>query len=73
MPRTKTLKQLANDFDVHPKTLGKWLRLKFPLWFKSTQKTMNAKKLGSRHSYKRTYTPKEIKLIYEYYGEPKVD
>ncbi len=68
MPRTKTLKQLANDFEVSSKTLGRWLRKNFPYWYITNRS--EAKRRGKKYPNKRTYTPKEIKLIYEYYGEP---
>ena len=69
MPRTKSLKQLAIDYEVHPSTMMKWLHKTFPHWYKT--KKEKGQRLGETHSNKRTYFPKEVKLIYDHFGEPK--
>ena len=68
MPRTKSLKQLAQDYAVHPSTLMRWLHKTFPHWYQP--KRIKGERLGEKHPNKRTYNPKEIKLIYDQYGEP---
>ena len=72
MPRTKSLKQLAIDYEVHPSTLMRWLHKTFPQWYETDKKVkprMNAVKLHR----KSTYNPKELKLIYDHFGEPTKD
>lgn len=68
MPRTKSLKQLAIDYEVSPATMMYWLHKKFPHWYHP--KRVKGERLGTTHPNKRTYFPKEVKLIYEHFGEP---
>lgn len=72
MPRTKSLKELALDYGVHPNTLRTWLHRTFPSWY--TPRKNNISKMSAvKRQNKRTYNPKEILLIYDYFGTPTKD
>lgn len=69
MPRTKSLKQLAIDYDVHYTTMKRWLQSVFPHWY-SPKATVKPSMKARKKQNKGNYTPKEIKMIHQYFGEP---
>lgn len=69
MPRTKSLKQLAIDYGVHPTTIMRWFHKAFPHWYQLRKKG-TPKMKAEKYRNKCTYNPKEIKLIHEQFGEP---
>lgn len=69
MPKTKSLKELADDYGVHPTTIMRWLHNAFPSWYNLRKKGIPKMK-AERYRNKCTYNPKEIKLIYEMLGDP---
>jgi transposase-like protein len=57
--RSKTLQQLAHEYGVCTATFRKWI--------KPIKVLMN-----TEETRKRIYKPKEIKIIYEHLGKPKI-
>lgn len=58
----KTKSQLADKYNVDTRTFVNWIKKNVPLG-------KELKKLGY-HDRDKTFTPKQIEVIYQYIGDP---
>ena len=72
MPKTKSLKELADDYGVHPSTIMRWLHSAFPHWYKLRTKEI-PRMTAEKNKNKCTYNPREIKMIHDQFGLPTID
>ena len=58
--KNKSKKQLASEYNISTKTLKKWI--------KPILKNLNMTE--KQYNNKKIFTPNEVKIIYEFLGEP---